>query len=161
MLTAVCPGSFDPITFGHLDIIERSTYIYDRVIVGIAENPSKATLLSLEERSELVNEALKHLKKVKVLPFDCLLVEFARENGAKAIVKGLRAISDFEHEFQMAHLNEKLDSTIETIFMMASPEYMFLSSSAVKEIAVYGGAVSEFVPPAVEKHLKAKFFKRG
>ncbi|HEB12841.1 MAG TPA: pantetheine-phosphate adenylyltransferase [Actinobacteria bacterium] len=159
MLTAVCPGSFDPITLGHLDIIERSTYIYDRIIVGIAENPSKVPLFSLEERSELVKEALKHLKKVEILPFDCLLVEFARQNSAKVIVKGLRAISDFEHEFQMAHLNEKLNSAIETIFMMASPECMFLSSSAVKEIASYGGAVSEFVPPAVEKHLKAKFFK--
>ena len=158
-MTAVCPGSFDPITLGHLDIIERSTYIYDRVVVGIADNPSKAELFSLEERLDFTKEALKNLAKVEVLVFRSLLVEFAQENGAQVIIKGLRAISDFEHEFQMAHLNKRLDNTIETVFLMASPEYMFLSSSAVKEIAVYGGNISEFVPSGVEKRLADKFLK--
>ena len=158
-MTAVCPGSFDPITLGHLDIIERSTYIYDRVVVGIADNPSKAELFSLEERLDFTKEALKNLAKVEVLVFRSLLVEFAQEHGAKVIIKGLRAISDFEHEFQMAHLNKRLDSTIETVFLMASPECMFLSSSAVKEIAAYGGNISEFVPSGIEARLADKFFK--
>lgn len=158
-MTAVCPGSFDPITLGHLDIIERSTYIYDRVVVGIADNPSKAELFSLEERLDFTKEALKNLGKVEVLVFRSLLVEFAQEHGAKVIIKGLRAISDFEHEFQMAHLNKRLDNTIETVFLMASPECMFLSSSAVKEIAAYGGNISEFVPSGVKTRLAEKFLK--
>ena len=158
-MTAVCPGSFDPITLGHLDIIERSTYIYDRVVVGIADNPSKAELFSLEERLDFTKEALKNLEKVEVLVFRSLLVEFAQEHGAKVIIKGLRAISDFEHEFQMAHLNKRLDNTIETVFLMASPECMFLSSSAVKEIAAYGGNISEFVPSGIEARLADKFLK--
>src|SRR3989304_3759850 len=127
MPIAVCPGSFDPITLGHLDIIERATYIYDSVVVAIAGSPSKEPLFSLDERLELTREALKGLEKVKVHPFDCLLVEFAREHGASVIIKGLRTISDFEHEFQMAHLNKNLDSSLETVFMMASPEFMFFS----------------------------------
>jgi len=157
MPIAVCPGSFDPITLGHLDIIERATYIYTSVVVGIAGSPAKKPLFSLEERLDLTREALKGLKTVKVEPFDRLLVEFARENGAGVIIKGLRAISDFEHEFQMAHLNKNLDSGIETVFMMASPEFMFLSSSAVKEIAQYGGDVSDFVPANVEARLRTKY----
>jgi len=157
MPIAVCPGTYDPITLGHLDIIERATYIYDRVIVGVAANPYKEALFSLEERLELIEGALKGLDKVAVHAFESLLVDFAREHGAGVIIKGLRAISDFEHEFQMAHLNKKLDSALETVFMMASPEFMFLSSSAVKEIATYGGRVGEFVPPNVEANLKTKF----
>ena len=157
MPIAVCPGSFDPITLGHLDIIERATYIYDSVVVGVAGSPSKKPLFTLDERLELVRKALEGLKKVKVHPFDCLLVEFARQHGASVIIKGLRAVSDFEHELQMAHLNKKLDSDLETVFMMASPEFMFLSSSAVKEIASFGGKVSEFLPASAEDSLKAKF----
>src|SRR3990172_12366300 len=150
MPIAVCPGTYDPITLGHLDIIERATYIYDRVIVGVAANPYKEALFSLEERLELIEGALKGLDKGAVHAVESLLGDFAREHGAGVIIKGLRAISDFEHEFQMAHLNKKLDSALETVFMMASPEFMFLSSSAVKEIATYGGRVGEFVPPNVE-----------
>ena len=157
MPIAVCPGSFDPITLGHLDIIERATYIYDSVVVAVAGSPSKKPLFSLDERLELTREAIKGLKKVQVHAFDSLLVEFAKEHGARVIIKGLRAISDFEHEFQMAHLNKNLDSSLETVFMMASPEFMFLSSSAVKEIAVYGGDVSDFVPANVEGRLRAKY----
>jgi len=160
MPIAVCPGSFDPITLGHLDIIERATYIYDSVVVGIAGSPAKKPLFSLEERLEMTGEALKGLKTVRIEPFDRLLVEFAKKNGAGVIIKGLRAISDFEHEFQMAHLNKNLDSSLETVFMMASPEFMFLSSSAVKEIAQYGGNVSDFVPANVEARLRAKYNQR-
>lgn len=157
MTIAVCPGSFDPITLGHLDIIERATYIYTSVVVGVAGSPNKKPLFSLDERIELAREALQGLKTVTVQPFDRLLVEFAKDHGAGVIIKGLRAISDFEHEFQMAHLNKNLDNSLETVFMMASPEFMFLSSSAVKEIAQYGGDVSDFVPANTETQLKAKF----
>ena len=154
---AICPGSFDPITLGHLDIIERSTYIYDKVVVGIADNPSKAALFSLDERVEMAKEAVAGLGNVTIESFEGLLTEFARVNGARAIVKGLRAISDFEHEFQMAHLNKKLDNTLETVFMMASPEYMFLSSSAVKEIAGFGGDISGLVAETTQARLRRKF----
>lgn len=154
---AICPGSFDPITLGHLDIIERSTYIYDKVVVGIADNPSKAALFSLDERVEMAKEAVAGLGNVTIESFEGLLTVFARANGARAIVKGLRAISDFEHEFQMAHLNKKLDNTLETVFMMASPEYMFLSSSAVKEIAGFGGDISGLVAETTQARLRRKF----
>ena len=156
MPIAICPGSFDPITLGHLDIIERSTYIYEKVVVGIADNPAKKALFSLEERVEMVERAVANLEQVTVKAFDGLLVEFAKQNNAGVIVKGLRAVSDFEHEFQMAHLNKKLDDSLETMFMMASPEYMFLSSSAVKEIAAYGGDVAGLVGREIEARLKEK-----
>ena len=156
MPVAVCPGSFDPITLGHLDIIERSTYIYDKVVVGIADNPGKRALFTLDERVAMVKEAVAGLKNVLVASFDGLLVEFAKENGAQVIIKGLRAISDFEHEFQMAHLNKKLDESVETVFMMANPEYMFLSSSAVKEIAVFGGDLTGLVAEMTATRLERK-----
>ena len=153
---AICPGSFDPITLGHLDIIERSTYIYDKVVVGIADNQAKRALFALDERVVMTREAVAGLKNVVIASFDGLLVRFAKENGAQVIIKGLRAISDFEHEFQMAHLNKKLDESIETIFMMASPEYMFLSSSAVKEIAVFGGDLTGLVAETTAARLERK-----
>lgn len=156
MVTAVCPGSFDPITLGHLDIIERSTYIYDKVVVGIADNQAKRALFALDERVVMVKEAVAGLKNVVVAAFDGLLVEFAKENEAQVIIKGLRAISDFEHEFQMAHLNKKLDRSVETVFLMASPEYMFLSSSAVKEIAVFGGDLAGLVAETTAARLERK-----
>ena len=156
MVTAVCPGSFDPITLGHLDIIERSTYIYDKVVVGIADNQAKRALFALDERVVMVKEAVAGLKNVVVAAFDGLLVEFAKENEAQVIIKGLRAISDFEHEFQMAHLNKKLDGSVETVFLMASPEYMFLSSSAVKEIAVFGGDLAGLVAETTAARLERK-----
>lgn len=157
MPIAVCPGSFDPITLGHLDIIERSSYIYDRIVVGVAGSPTKEGLFTLDERVGLVSLAVAGLEKVTVRSFETLLVEFAQEIGAKAIVKGLRAVSDFEHEFQMAHLNKKLDGSLETVFMMASPEFMFLSSSAVKEIAAFGGDISGLVPPTVEERIRERY----
>ncbi len=156
MSTAVCPGSFDPITLGHLDIIERSTYIYDKVVVGVADNPAKRALFNIEERVAMAEDAIAGLGNIVVTPFDGLLVGFAKENGAQVIIKGLRAISDFEHEFQMAHLNKKLDGSIETVFMMASPEFMFLSSSAVKEIAAFGGDLTGLVAQTTAARLERK-----
>ncbi len=156
MRIGVCPGSFDPITNGHLDIIKRSAYIYDKVIVGVAKNPLKKTLFSLDERLLMVNDSLEKLDKVETKTFDGLLVDFAFKQQASVIIKGLRAISDFEHEFQMAHLNKKLNDKIETVFLMASHECMFLSSSAVKEIAMYGGSLRGLVSERVEKKLIEK-----
>lgn len=157
MTIAVCPGSFDPITLGHLDIIVRSAYIYDKVVVGVARNPVKKPLFSLEERVEFVLDAVANNEKVIVDSFDGLLVDFVRKHKATVIIKGLRAVSDFEHELQMAHLNKKLDKKIETIFMMAGPEYMFLSSSAVKELAYYKGNIQELVTPKVKEELYKKY----
>ncbi len=157
MRVAIVPGSFDPITAGHLDIIKRATQLFDRVVIGVAKNPGKRTLFSIEERVRFVEEATKDIKGVSVEVFDSLLVGFARKHDAHAIIKGLRAVSDFEHEFQMAQLNRELDPSMETIFMMASTEYAYLSSSAVKEIAEYQGSVKGLVPDVVEESLKEKF----
>jgi len=156
MQIGVCPGSFDPITKGHLDIIQRSAYIYDKVIIGVAKDPTKKTFFSLDERLLMVNDSVRKIDKVETKSFSGLLVDFAGEQRANVIIKGLRAISDFEHEFQMAHLNKKLRSEIETVFLMASHECMFLSSSAVKEIAMYGGSVTGLVSELVEKKLREK-----
>lgn len=160
MIIGVCPGTFDPITNGHLDIIGRATQIYDKIVVGVAKNPVKAALFSLEERLQLAKLSLASFDKVEVESFDSLLVEFAEKHQAKVVIKGLRAVSDFEHELQMAHLNKRLNENIETIFMMASPEYMYLSSSAVKEIALYGGDISGLVPEVVKEELKLKYKQR-
>lgn len=157
MSIAVCPGSFDPITLGHLDIIERSTYIYSTVVVAVSDNPAKKALFTLEERVDMAKEAVAGLKNVTVEAFAGLLVDFARKKGARIVVKGLRAISDFEHEFQMAHLNQKLDGALETVFMPARPEFMFLSSSAVKEIAEFGGDITGLVAESTGVCLRRKF----
>lgn len=159
MKVAIVPGSFDPITTGHLDIIKRASELFDKVVIGVAINPGKKTLFSTDERVKLVKEATQNLKRVEVEAFDGLLVKFAQDHNAHAIIKGLRAVSDFEHEFQMAQINRELDSSMETIFMMASPENAYLSSSAVKEIAEYGGDVKGLVPANVERELKKKFGK--
>jgi pantetheine-phosphate adenylyltransferase len=149
--TAVCPGSYDPVTNGHLDIITRSAAVFERVVVGVVNNPirKEKTLFTAEERQVFIGEATADLANVEVRIFSNLLVEFARELGARAIVKGLRAISDFEYEFEMAQLNRKLDPGIESIYMIASPQYSFLSSTGVKEMATFGGDVSDLVPPPV------------
>lgn len=157
MIVAVCPGTFDPITNGHLDIIGRATDIYDKIVVGVAKNPVKKTLFTLEERLRLAKISLATFAKVEVEAFDSLLVEFAKKHQAKVVIKGLRAVSDFEHELQMAQLNKRLNSKIETTFMMASPEYMYLSSSAVKEIAMYGGDITGLVPDVVQEELKLRY----
>ena len=153
--TVVCPGSYDPVTNGHLDIITRTARVFDRVVVGVVNNPvrKQKTLFTAEERQEFIREATADLPNVEVKIFATLLVEFARANGAKAIVKGMRAISDFEYEFEMAQLNRKLDPGIESIYAIASPNYSFLSSTGVKEMATFGGDVSDLVPPAVAAAL--------
>ena len=157
MRRAVTPGTFDPITSGHLDVITRASQIMDEVIVAVAPSAKKNPLFSLEERVALVEEATAHLPNVKVQPFQGLLVDFASEIEADVVVKGLRAVTDFEYEFQMAALNYQLDRAVETMFIMSPPEYMYLSSSIVREIASLQGDVSKFVPPCVAHALKAKF----
>ena len=153
---AVCPGSYDPITYGHVDVISRAAEIFDELIVSVvnASVRKDRALFTAEERVGFIRQATAHLPNVEVQIFAALLVEFARENGAKAIVKGLRAISDFEYELEMNQLNRQLASDIESIYLMASPQYSFLSSSGVKEIATFGGDVSDLVPEPVARRLK-------
>lgn len=155
---AVYPGTFDPITNGHLDLIRRALKIFDSLIVAVAVSGyKKSPIFSIEERINFIVESTKDLENLKVESFDGLLVEFVRERGAVAIVRGLRAVSDYEFELQLAHANRKLYKDIETVFLMPSEEYSFLSSSLVKEIAYFGGVVNGLVPPVVEKALKEKF----
>ncbi len=158
MRRGLCPGTFDPMTSGHLDIIERAAPLLDELVVGVAFSPDKGggPLFTVDERVELITEATSHLSNVSVRPFDNLLVDFAHEVGATVIIKGLRAVTDFEREFQMAQLNYRLDSRVETMFIMAIPEYMYLSSSAVKEIALHGGSVQGLVPAHVIEALTDK-----
>ena len=157
MRIAIYPGSFDPVTNGHLDVVQRAAKLFDRVIVAVAKNESKAPLFTLEERQALVKKAVTHLPHVTTDAFDGLPVEYAAARKAGAIVRGLRAVSDFEFEFQLALMNRKLDENIETIFMMPKDTYTFLSSRIVKEIARFGGDVSAFVPAHVEAALQKKF----
>ncbi|HEY1664011.1 MAG TPA: pantetheine-phosphate adenylyltransferase [Verrucomicrobiae bacterium] len=157
MRTAIYPGSFDPLTNGHLDVIQRAAKLFDRVVVAIAKNESKNPLFSLNERLALVKPAIANLKNVEADSFGGLLVEYAASQKACAIVRGLRAVSDFEFEFQLALMNRNLDEKIETIFMMPKDTYTFISSRIVKEIARLGGDVSPFVPPHVAAALKQKF----
>lgn len=156
MRTAIYPGSFDPLTNGHLDVVHRAAKLFDHVIVAVARNDSKQPLFSLAERQALVKEAVGHLANVETDAFDGLLVEYVAARKATAIVRGLRALSDFEFEFQLALMNRKLDENIETIFMMPKDTYTFLSSRIVKEIARLGGDVSPFVPPHVQAALQAR-----
>jgi pantetheine-phosphate adenylyltransferase len=153
--TVVCPGSYDPVTNGHLDIIRRAASVFDRVIVGVVNNPvrKQGTLFSSEERRGFIEDATADLENVGVEVFAELLVDFARRHGASAVVKGLRAISDFEYEFEMAQLNRLLAADIESIYIISSPNYSFLSSTGVRELATFGGDVSELVPPAVAAAL--------
>jgi pantetheine-phosphate adenylyltransferase len=157
---AICPGSYDPITNGHLDVIGRASRIFDEIVIGVVGNAPRKTghLFTPEERVELIESAVagNGIGNVEVRIFRTLLVEFARECGAVAIIKGLRAISDFEYEFEMNQLNRQLDDRIESVFILASPAYSFIRSSGVKEIAAFGGDVSEFVPPTVARALAEK-----
>ena len=157
MRIGIYPGTFDPITMGHANVIARSLRMIDHVIVAVALNPQKSPLFDIAERVELAKIATKHLPDVDVQPFDGLLVRYVRERGAKAIIRGLRAVSDFEHEFQMALLNRKLDEGVETVFLMASEEYSYLTSSMVKEVASLGASLKDFVHPEVAGRLIAKF----
>ena len=157
MRTVIYPGSFDPLTNGHLDLVERAARLFDRVIVAVAENESKHPLFTLEERRGLVDRSIRHLKNVETDTFSNLLVQYVEKRGGNAILRGLRAVSDFEFEFQLALTNRKLNERVETIFMMPRDTYTFLSSRVVKEIARLGGDVSAFVPPHVRKALASKF----
>jgi len=156
MRTAIYPGSFDPLTNGHLDVIERAIKLFDRVIVAVAKNDGKQPLFTLEERLELVRRSIQHWPNVEADSFESLLVDYVERRSAQAIVRGLRAISDFEFEFQLALMNRKLNENVETIFMMPKDTYTFLSSRMIKEIARLGGDVSAFVPPHVQAALKVK-----
>jgi len=160
--TVVCPGTYDPVTNGHVDIITRTSKVFERVVVGVVNNPlrKQSTLFTAEERRGFIEEATVDLANVEVQVFATLLVEFARVNGAKAIVKGMRAISDFEYEFEMAQLNRKLDPEIESIYVIASPHYSFLSSTGVKEMATFGGDVGDLVPAPVANALSERLGKR-
>jgi pantetheine-phosphate adenylyltransferase len=161
MSLALVPGTFDPITLGHVDVIERSAQIFDNIIVGVAFSPTKrgGPLFNVEERVAFVEDAVSHLPNVDVEPFSKLLVDFAVDIKAQAIVKGLRAVTDFESEFQQASLNYHLNQDLETLFIMASPQHMYLSSSMVKEIAKLNGNVADWVTPAVLKSLTQKLGK--
>ena len=161
MITAICPGSYDPVTFGHVDVITRAAGIFDRVVVGVVANPHhKAPMFSLDERVAFLEEALADLGNVEVDVFRELVVDFARKWDAKVIVKGLRVISDFEWEFQMNQLNRTLAPEVETVYVMASPAVSFVSSSGVKEIAAFGGRVDELVPKPVAMRF-AELFPDG
>lgn len=154
---AVYPGTFDPITNGHIDLVERSLGIFDEVIIALAPNPKKIPLFTIEERIEMIKTATKGLENVKTDVFNGLLVNYAKKKKAKAIIRGLRAVSDFEYEFQMALMNRRLDSRIETVFLMPSEEYSYLTSTIIKEIAAFKGSVKGLVPKIVENKLKEKF----
>jgi pantetheine-phosphate adenylyltransferase len=157
-LTAICPGSYDPVTNGHLDIIRRAAAIFDRVVVGIVREPQhKETTFSIDERVGFLEEALADAGNVEVEVFSDLVVEFARRWGARTMVKGLRAISDFEWEFQMHHLNRKLAPEVETMYLISNPQYSFLSSSGVKEVASFGGNVHDLVPEPVARRFEEMY----
>jgi len=159
MRRAIYPGSFDPVTNGHLDVIERGRKLFDEVVVAVAHNEEKKALFSLEERLQLLDQSIGKIDNVRIAQFDGLLVDFAVAEQANAVIRGLRAVSDFEFEFQMALMNRKLETAVETIFLMPKEEYTYLSSRIIKEIARLGGDVSSFVPPAVVKALRLKFGK--
>ena len=158
--TAVYPGTFDPVSNGHLDLIKRGLRIFDKVIVAVALNPAKNPLFNIDERVYFIREAVKVWKNVEVEPFDNLLIDYVKEKKADVIIKGLRAVSDFEHELQMSLMNRRLDTHIETVFMMPSEEYSFLSSKVLKEVASLNGDIRGMVPPAVVEGLKRKFKNR-
>ena len=160
MLRAVYPGSFDPVTYGHLDIIRRSARIADELVVGVLNNNAKMPLFSVEERVKMLKEVTDEFSNVKVVPFEGLLIDFAKQVEADFLVRGLRAITDFEYELQMSQTNHKLEPEVETMFLTTSIEYSYLSSTTVKEVAAFGGDISQFVPEAVAAALEQKMNKR-
>lgn len=161
MLRAIYPGSFDPVTYGHLDIIERSSKLVDELIVGVLNNNAKTPLFSAEERVKMLKEVTKDIKNVNVVPFEGLLIDFAEKMDAGMVVRGLRAITDFENELKMAQTNHKLSPKVETVFLTTSLEYAYLSSTVVKEVAAFGGDISQFVPEIVEHKIQEKKMKKG
>lgn len=160
MKIGVYPGTFDPITNGHIDIIRRSLRVFDKVIVAVAPNPKKKPIFDIIDRVEMIREAARDIPSVEIEIFEGLLAEYMHRKGVHAIIRGLRAISDFEHEFMMALINRKLDSNVETVFLMPSEEYSYVTSSAVKEVASYGGVVKDLVPPIVARRLQEYFKKK-
>jgi pantetheine-phosphate adenylyltransferase len=160
MAEALCPGSFDPPTNGHLDVIERASRLFDRVVVAVIANPSKEPLFSLDERKQLLADALVHVPNVEISSFSGLLVDFARDRKLTVIVKGLRAVSDFEYELQMAQMNAALSPGLDTIFVTSKPSWAFLSSSLVKQVARFGGNVEGLVPEVVWKALRERYESR-
>ena len=156
MLRAIYPGSFDPVTLGHLDIIKRSASMVDELIVGVLNNKAKSPLFSVEERVTMLGEVTKELPNVKVIPFAGLLVDFARQTESKMIIRGLQAITDFEYELQMSQMNRKLEENVETVFLTTNLEYSYLSSSMVKEVAAFGGDISQLVPALVADKVNEK-----
>lgn len=160
MLKAVYPGSFDPVTYGHLDIIERSAKLVDELIIGVLNNKAKTPLFSAEERVRMLKGVTKGMPNVTIVPFDGLLVEFARRMEATMVVRGLRAITDFEYELQMSQTNHKLEPEIETVFLTTGLDYSYLSSTTVKEVAAFGGDISQFVPDLVADTMREKMNRR-
>ncbi len=154
---AVYPGTFDPITHGHTDLVRRALNVFDEIIVGVAAHPQKAPVFDLQQRVDLANEVFEDLPSVTVCGFDGLLVKFAKNKGAVAVLRGLRAVSDFEFEFQLASINRHLDPTLESIFLTPAEQFSFISSSIVREVASLGGEISKYVHPCVEQALKAKY----
>ena len=161
MLRAIYPGSFDPVTYGHIDIMRRSCKIVDELIVGVLSNKAKIPLFSLAARVKLLKEVAEDLDNIRIVPFDGLLVEFASRMNAGLVIRGLRAITDFEYELQMSQTNQKLDPNIETMFLTTSIEYSYLSSTTVREIAAFGGDLTQFVPEAVALELEKKMNTKG
>lgn len=159
-MVAIYPGSFDPVTLGHLDIIERASKLADKLIVGVLNNKAKTPLFSVEERVKMLEDITKGLSNVEVVPFEGLLIDFAEKYQAGMIIRGLRAVTDFEYELQMAQTNHKLKRNIETVFLITNLEYSYLSSSIVKEVAAFGGDISEFVSPEVKERIEEKISKR-
>lgn len=157
MTVAVYPGTFDPVTYGHVDIIERASKLYDRVIIGVLHNSAKTPLFSVEERVKILKTVTDKIPRVDVRSFEGLSVDFARECGANVIVRGLRLITDFEYELQMSQTNRKLAPDIDTTFLFTSLQYSYLSSTTVKEVALFGGDIDEFVPPFVAEEIRRKY----
>lgn len=159
--TVICPGSFDPVTLGHMDVIKRSAKMFDHVIVAVLVNSTKIPSFSIEERIELLKEVTSGIDNIEIVSFDGLLAQYCKEHGVDAIVKGLRAVSDFEYEFQMAITNKKLNPQLETIFLMADADSMYLSSSMVREVASMGGDISHFVPECIHDRIVERINKCG
>lgn len=158
---AIYPGSFDPVTNGHIDIVQRGTHLFDHIIVTLLHNPNKKSLFSIKERMEMLRESMKDIPAISFDSFGGLLVDYANQCGAQAILRGMRAVSDFEFEFQMALMNRKLNRDVQTVFLMTGLRWIFTSSSIIKEAAQFGGDITDMVPPNVHRNIKRKFGKAG